>query len=91
MNQLFCLAFVRIFYIRSIRGVLVTTFALGEFIGYLMAFILQNYFGFYAIPKFIVSVLVIFACLFVFFPESPLFLVKQNKIDVSDVFVFLNF
>lgn len=68
----------------SIRGKLVTMLALGEFSGFMLAFILQYCFGFYAIPKFIIAVLVIFAGLFVFFPESPLYLIKKNRIDVSE-------
>lgn len=68
----------------SIRGALVTILTLGEFFGFMLTFILQHYFGFYAIPKFVVAVMLIFAGLFVFFPESPLFLIKQNRIDVSE-------
>lgn len=67
-----------------IRGFLTTTHVLLENFGILLAYIIGAFFDFSAIPIFaislaILSVFLIYYCL----PESPLFLVKNNKISVS--------
>lgn len=66
---------------------MVSTLVLAENFGYLLAYIIGNYFDFYAIPKFGILITAIFAILLVFFPESPLILVKQNKMAVSKVYL----
>lgn len=47
-----------------------------------IAFLLGTYFNYNAIPAFGIAIALLFAVLFFFFPESPLFLLKQNKIAV---------
>lgn len=47
------------------------------------AFVLGGYLGYSAIPIFSIAIAVLFAVLFsIFFPETPTFLVKQNRIPV---------
>lgn len=65
-----------------VRGTLCSSLVLTENIGILMAFILGNYCDFYMIPKFIIALTILFGVLLLFFAESPIFLVKQNRIDV---------
>lgn len=52
--------------------------------GVLLAFLLGNYFDYFMTPKVMIGFLIVFVSLFIFFPESPMVLVKQNKIMVSD-------
>lgn len=50
--------------------------------GILCGFILGHFFDFYIIPKMVISIMVVFIISLFFFPETPIFLVKQNKTDV---------
>lgn len=67
----------------GVRGTLGSTLVLSENVGMLMAYCIGNYFDFYAIPKFAILVTIICAISLYFLPESPLFLLKQNKLLVS--------
>lgn len=66
----------------SIRGTIVTTLVLTENFGMLTSYIIGTYYDFYVAPKVMIVLTVIFGVLLLFFPESPTFLVKQNKLDV---------
>lgn len=72
----------RFFFFR-VRGTLVSTLSLTENFGILLAYIIGNYFDFYATPQFTIVLTTLFGILLCFFPESPLILVKQEKIAVS--------
>lgn len=67
----------------SIRGVLGSTVLLTFNIGMLLAFILGNYCNFFVIPKVGAVLAGLCGILLPFFPESPIFLIRQNKIAVS--------
>lgn len=54
------------------------------FAGIVIAFTLGNFCDFYAIPKFVIALNILFVILIYFFPETPIFLIKQNKISVCD-------
>lgn len=66
-----------------VRGRLVSTLILSETTGILLAYIIGNYFDFYAIPKFAIALTTIFVVSLYFLPETSLFLMKQNKVKVS--------
>lgn len=66
-----------------IRGFLTSTYVLNESFGNLIAFIVAEFFGFTGIPIFGILLAILCGILTFFIPETPLFLVKQNKIDVS--------
>lgn len=53
-------------------------------IGMCLAFILGHFCNYYTTPKVVIALTVLFAIGFFFFPESPIFLLKQNKNDVSN-------
>lgn len=72
------------FDIHSVRGFLVSTLVLSENVGMLLAFVIGNSFEYPAIPIFSIVLLTLFAILLYFIPESPLFLLKQDKIKVSE-------
>lgn len=66
-----------------VRGVLGSSVVLSANIGILIALIFGNYCDFYATPKFAITLSALFMILFSFFPESPVFLIKQNRVSVS--------
>lgn len=68
--------------ISSVRGILGSTLVLSSNIGMLLAFTFGNYFDFYMMPKFVISLTILCMILLYFVPESPTFLVRQNKISV---------
>ncbi|XP_031634206.1 facilitated trehalose transporter Tret1-like [Contarinia nasturtii] len=63
-----------------VRGSLGSTLALAWNVGILLAFTFGNYLDFNATPKFVIALMILTAVLLCFFPESPTFLYKQNKI-----------
>ncbi|XP_055326346.1 facilitated trehalose transporter Tret1-like isoform X1 [Sitodiplosis mosellana] len=63
-----------------IRGTLVSSLILSENFGMLLGFTLGHFYNFYIVPQFVISLMALFAVLLFFFPETPVFLVKQNKI-----------
>lgn len=67
----------------SVRGVLGSTFTLTCNFGILLSFIFGSFFDFYTTPKFVILLTIVCGILLFFLPESPLFLVKQNKLSVS--------
>lgn len=68
----------------SIRGTFLSALYTIENFGVLLAYIIGNYFEFYAMPLFSIILIAIFAFLLSFIPESPTFLIKQKQFDVSE-------
>lgn len=66
-----------------IRGALLSAIYASENFGLLLAYIIGNYFDYYAMPLFSIGLTATFALLILFLPEAPLFLMRQNKIEVS--------
>lgn len=60
-----------------------STVAISETIGIILSLTIGELFDFYATPKFAIALLSMFAVSICFLPESPLSLMKQNKIAVS--------
>lgn len=68
----------------SVRGTLGSITPVAGNVGVVIAFVLGTYSTYYSIPIFMIPLLVLFAIVFfIFFPETPLYLVKQDKIAVS--------
>lgn len=67
----------------SVRGVLGSTFVLTFNMGVLIVFTMGNYCDYYSIPKLVICLTVTFSILLPFFPETPLFLLKQDNKSVS--------
>lgn len=55
----------------------------GEDFGILLASIFGHYFGFYGIPILAIAMMTCLAILLCFIPETPVFLMKQDRIVVS--------
>lgn len=68
----------------SIRGTLLSTLYAVENLGVLLAYIIGEYFKFYAMPLFSIILIATFAILLFFVPESAIYLVRKNKIEVSE-------
>lgn len=66
----------------SVRGLLGSTIVLSCNCGMLIAFTLGS-FNFYITPLFVIGLTVVYAFCIFSFPESPSFLMRQNKIAVS--------
>lgn len=64
----------------SIRGILGSTVILTAHFGVALAFVFGNYCSYKTPPIFMIVLTFLFVVLFFFFPESPTFLLKQNKI-----------
>lgn len=54
-----------------------------ENFGVLLAYIIGNYFDYYAMPLFSIILTAVFALLLFTIPESPIYLVRQKQFDVS--------
>lgn len=67
----------------SVRGLIGSTLVLFCNTGILLAFVLGNYCDYFTTPKVVIAMMILFIALFFFFPESPSFLMKQNKVPVS--------
>lgn len=68
--------------IDSVRGVLGSTLVLSCNMGILLSFIFGHFFQFYVTPIIAIAFTVVFVVSLFFFPESPLVLMKQNKLSV---------
>lgn len=73
--------FVLLFF--SIRGQILNFYGLSSTFGMLIGFILGT-FNFYVTPIFVTVLLILFGIVFISFPETPLFLLKENKITVRN-------
>lgn len=51
--------------------------------GILLAFVFGSYLDYFATPKFVIALMILTGVLLFFFPETPSFLAKQNKLLVS--------
>lgn len=58
-------------------------------IGILIVFFFGNYSDFFMAPKFVIIVAILFVISFSYFPETPSFLIKQNKIAVSNNTIYM--
>lgn len=67
----------------NVRGKLMSTLILTETTGILLGYIIGSSFDFYAIPKFAIALTTIFSISLYFLPETSLFLMKQNRVNVS--------
>lgn len=67
----------------SIRGVLSSSVVVSTYVGILIAFIMGKYCNFYTTPLVTVALTILFVAMFSMFPESPTFLIKQNRLTVS--------
>lgn len=68
----------------SIRGVITATHVLSQCIGSIIAYIFGSFLDYKAVPILVIVITVTYAVLiYLFLPETPLFLVKQGKIGVS--------
>lgn len=67
----------------SLRGTFLSALFTVENFGVLLAYIIGNYFKFYAMPLFSIILTAIFALLLFTIPESPIYLVRQKRFDVS--------
>ncbi|XP_055302942.1 facilitated trehalose transporter Tret1-like [Sitodiplosis mosellana] len=67
-----------------VRGTLGSTLVLIANMGILLAFVLGNFCNFYTTPKVIIALTIVFEISFCFFPESPKFLLKQNRISDTE-------
>lgn len=56
---------------------------MNENIGVVLSFILGAYCDFYVTPIVAIVLIIVFVISFSFFPESPTFLIKRNRISVS--------
>ncbi|XP_031629245.1 facilitated trehalose transporter Tret1-like [Contarinia nasturtii] len=72
-------AFLSEIAIDRIRGLLGATLAVSCNVGILLEFIFGYYFNFYAPPKFVIALTTVCGVLLYFLPESPSFLIEQNK------------
>lgn len=66
-----------------IRGLLITSHILTENLGMLIGYVIGAFFDFSAIPIFGIVLAIASAILIYFLPETPIFLVKNNRMDVS--------
>lgn len=67
----------------SVRGALGSILILIINFAILLTFIMGTYCDYFTTPKFVIALTVLFFALFISFPESPLFLMKQNKVEVN--------
>ena len=75
----------------SIRGALVSTVVVSGHIGVVISFVLGAYSEYISYPILAIALTLLFDVIFVFFPETPIFLIKQNRIAVSFTLVFFKF
>lgn len=71
----------------SNRGVLSSTFTFANVFGVLLGCTIGSLFKVYATLLVGIILVIIFGVSIVFLPETPLFLLKQNKIFVSIIFL----
>lgn len=67
----------------KIRGVLASALTLTMNLGILIGFIFGYLFEYSLVPKMMLAIPLLFLVTFYFFPESPWYLMKRNKINVS--------
>lgn len=85
LNLCFLIIYFDLILCYSVRGVIGSSFILSANFGMLFAFIIGNYFNFYMFPKVVIAIIIVYTVALLFIPESPAFLMKQNKVAVSKV------
>lgn len=70
-----------------VRGALGSLLLLGANFGIVVAFAIGTYLGFLATPLFAIAINALFIALFSVLPETPLFLVKTDQIQVNFLFL----
>lgn len=66
----------------GVRGALGTIVSVGADLGTLLGYALGTYCSYDVTPIAAIALTIMFAVLFLFFPETPIYLVKQNRIMV---------
>lgn len=57
----------------------------------MIAYVLGAYFDYYTSPCFAGALAALYGLIFLFFPETPLYLLKQNRIPVGWILILLEF
>lgn len=70
----------------SVRGALGTIVSVGADLGTLMGYALGTYCSYDMTPIVAIILTILFAILFLFFPETPICLLKQNRLLVCSDF-----
>lgn len=66
-----------------IRGAFLSSVYASESLGFLLAYIFGNFFDYYSMPLISIILTTIYTVFLLRFPEVPIYLVQENKIDVS--------
>lgn len=72
----------------SIRGALVSTIVVSGHVGVVISFILGAYSEYISYPILAIAFTLLFDVLFFWFPETPVFLVKHNRIAVCALLLY---
>lgn len=67
----------------SIRGALGSIITLFANAGILLGFVVGNYLPYETVPKVLITIPIVFFVLYAYFPESPWYLIKTNRIEVN--------
>lgn len=73
-----------------IRGALGSLFILSQNVGYLVVYIAGDFLSFAAVMWLCTAIPVLHILAFLPMPETPVFLVKQGKLKVSEMGIFLS-
>lgn len=68
-----------------VRGALGSTLLLAASFGIVIAFAIGTYFSYHATPLLAICVNALFVTMFSVFPETPIFLLKQHRIQVFSI------
>lgn len=66
-----------------VRGALGSFVTLASNGGVVIGFLVGSYFSYENVPKVLIVFPILFIILYIFFPESPWYLIKENKFKVS--------
>ncbi len=69
------------FSLLSIRGKLGSFVSLSINLGILLGFVAGHYLSFFTVPKYALGLSVLSFITMIFFPESPMFLLRKSKLD----------
>lgn len=64
---------------KSVRGILGAMMATSQYFGILLSYIIGAFVPYSYVPYVLLPIPIIFFLSFIFIPESPMFLIKQNK------------
>ena len=71
----------------DIRGALGSLFILSQHLGYLIVYVAGDVFSFGAVMWLCTAIPVVHLLVFMAMPETPVFLVKQGKVQVGRVYI----